>query len=121
MSSIHRDSSLENIHSDNVTPRSFALKLATYIRDPSTIRVHVKREHGVVLDIAEIEALQAKVAPKPKLELVPIAPESGTFRCGHPRTADNRTKHSDKPRCKICTSARQKRYDVTRRARRGNA
>ncbi len=52
------------IYSENITPNGLAAKLATYIADPSTIRVQVLGHFGRAPSIDKIKELQARARAK---------------------------------------------------------
>lgn len=54
------------IYSENITPNGLAAKLATYIADPSTIRVQVLGHFGRAPSIDKIKELQARARAKGK-------------------------------------------------------
>ena len=104
------------IDTDRMTPKTYAARLAGYIRDPSRVRVYTLREYGRAPSLAECRRLIQDRAPKPVRGRYEMP-----FECGHPRVEANIYEHeSGKEQCATC---REKRLaaDAIKRAERDRA
>ena len=101
------------------SPLSMANHLASYISDPSTIRVRVMEHFGRAPSLDQCRNLRQK-----KLNEAKQAAHGqnvrfrALFRCGHPESDDNLLLCSDGiDRCKMCADARQSEAEKRERAR----
>lgn len=94
----------------NETPSTMAKRLATYINEPSTIRVRVLEYFGYGPSVEKCREFREKVlAERTKLKQAAEAPRRMVpFKCGHPTSHDNIVEgYKAQAKCKTCHRARQ--------------
>ena len=96
---------------EHYTPVSYAKHLASYIKDPSTIRAHVKTEYGRAPSVDVIRKIQAELRKTDRVDGYQLCESRyrPLFKCGHPETEDNIVLSMNGiDKCRQCEEAKAK-------------
>lgn len=105
---------------EHQSPVSYAKHLATYLKDPSTIRAHVKTKYGRAPSVDVIRKIQREIRKTERVDGYQLCESRYRphFKCGHPETEDNIViglNGIDK--CKACEDAKVRRAEEKEAAR----
>ncbi len=104
---------LRRLADESHTPLTYAQRLASYIRDPSTIRARTLDEFGRAPSLGECANLRARYERREQREKRTLANRSREithrktkFRCGHPYVDENIIFMETKTLCWTCEAER---------------